>query len=278
MSDPDGRTDDWREKMGSGSEILRHRAVRIPLPDVEAERSLHENMTRIAAAGERKSELLDDPDVPVVEVYEDELREMGRSFKHRLQQVAGEDYYDVATAYIEGDRDDWIGALAVYYLECYYRLQERYTVDEHVFFLAILRYPDCFTVNLSFLDAEFGTDGVRYESSKHGTDEIDEEHHDQYYADCQYSQHAAARYVRENVGHIREAFPDPETTSFERRRYGGFVHVTGRNGPVFGEILDSLAPDPDRFGDAASTPGLVPEGPEVERAKRDLLVDPEVVV
>lgn len=47
---------------------------------------------------------------------------------------------------------------------------------------------------------------------------------------------------------------------------------------MFEEILASLDPDPDRFDDEASTPGLVPEGPEVGRAKRDLLVGPEVVV
>jgi hypothetical protein len=50
-------------------------------------------------------------------VYEDELDEMRQSFEYRLQQVAGEDYYDVATAYLDGERDDWIGTLAAYYRE-----------------------------------------------------------------------------------------------------------------------------------------------------------------
>ena len=109
----------WSERLDSESDILHRQAVRIPLPDVEAERSFHENMMRIAAAGDRKSRLLDDPDVPLTEVYEDELDEMRQSFEHRLQQVAGEHYYDVATAYLDGERDDWIGALAAYYLECY---------------------------------------------------------------------------------------------------------------------------------------------------------------
>ncbi|WP_135822619.1 hypothetical protein [Halostella litorea] len=267
-----------RERMHTGSEVLYGRAVRIPLPDAEAERSLHENMMRIAAAGERKSELLDDPNVPLTEVYEDELDDMRRSFEHRLRQVAGEDYYDVATAYIDGDRDDWVGALAAYYLECYYRLQERYTVGEDVFCLVILRYPDCFTVNLTFLDGDVGPEGVRYESSKHGGAELDDAAREQYYADCQYSQHEAAAYVRGNVDHIREAFPDPDTTPFERRRYGGFVHITGRSGPTFAEVLDSVDPDPDRFDDDAATPGLVPAGPEFERVKRDLVADGEVVV
>lgn len=270
--------DDRRQRMESGREILRQRAVRIPLPDVEAERALHENMARIADAGERKSDLLDDPDVPLTEVYEDELAEMRRSFEYRLQQVAGDDYYDVATAYIEGERDDWVGALAAYYLECYYRLQERYTVDEQIFFLLILRYPDCFTVNLSFLSGDVGPAAVRYESHKHVEADLDESAKEQYYADCQYSQHEAAEYLRKNVDRIREAFPDPDTTPFERRRYGGFVHITGRRGPVFAEILDSVSPDPARFDERASAPGLVPEGPEARRTKREFLVDAEVVV
>jgi len=268
----------WRERLRSGTNMLRQRAVRIPLPDVEAERDLHENMMRIADAGERKGRLLDDPDVPLTEVYEDELDEMRRSFEYRLQQVAGEDYYDVATAYLDGERDDWIGALAAYYLECYYRLQERYTVDEQIFLLVILRYPDCFTVNLSFLTGDVSADAVRYESSTLAEADLTDSEQEQFYADSQYSQHKAAEYLRENVDCIREAFPDPDSTPIEQRQYGGFVHLTGRRGPTFAEVLDSLSPDPDRFDDAASTPGIVPEGPEAERAKRNLLTDSEVVL
>ena len=269
---------DWSDRVESGSEILHQRAVRIPLPDVDAERSFHQNMMRIAAAGDRKSKLLDDPDVPLTEVYEDELDEMRQSFEHRLQQVAGENYYDVATAYLDGERDDWIGALAAYYLECYYRLQERYTVDEQIFFLLILRYPESFTVNLSFLTGDFGSEGVTYESSTHVGGDLNEHDREQVHADCQYSQHKAAEYLREHVDCIRAAVPDPDTTSFEQRRYGGFVHITGRQGPTFEEVLESLSPDPDRFDDEPSTPGLVAEGPEAKRAKRELLTDAEVVI
>ncbi|ELZ41294.1 hypothetical protein C463_13654 [Halorubrum californiense DSM 19288] len=252
--------------------------MRIPLPDVEAERSFHRNMMRIAAAGDRKSELLDDPDVPLTEVYEDELAEMRQSFEHRLQQVAGENYYDTATAYLDGERDDWVGALAAYYLECYYRLQERYTVDEQIFFLVILRYQNCFTVNLSFLTGDFGPDAVRYESAKHVEADLDDQAQQQLYADCQRSQHEAANYLREKTDCIREAVPDPDATPFEQRRYGGFVHVTGREGATFHEILESLSPDRDRFDDEPSTPGLVAEGPETERAKRQFLVDASVEI
>jgi len=269
---------DWRERLNSGTDMLRQRAVRIPLSDVDAERDLHENMMRIADAGERKSRLLDDPDVPLTEVYEDELDEMRRSFEYRLQQVAGEDYYDVATGYLDGDRDDWVGALAAYYLECYYRLQERYTVDEQIFFLVILRYPDCFTVNLSFLTGDVSDDAVRYESSTLTEADLTDSAQEQYYADSQYSQHKAAEYLRENVDCIREAFQDPDSTPREQRQYGGFVHLTGRRGPTFAEVLDSLSPDPERFDDETSTPGIVPEGPEAKRAKQDLLTDTDVLL
>jgi len=269
---------DWQERLDSGTDMLRRRAVRIPLPDADAERDLHENMMRIADAGDRKSRLLDDPDVPLTEVYEDELDEMRQSFEHRLQQVAGEDYYDVATAYLDGERDDWVGALAAYYLECYYRLQERYTVDEQIFFLVILRYPDCFTVNLSFLTGDVSSDAVRYESSTLAEADLSDSDQEQYYADSQYSQHKAAEYLRERVDCIREAFPDPDTTPIEQRQYGGFIHLTGRRGPTFAEVLDSLSPDPDRFDDEASTRGIVPEGPEARRAKRDLLSNTEVLL
>ncbi|MFC3476332.1 hypothetical protein [Halobacterium litoreum] len=269
---------DWQERLDSGADMLRQQAVRIPLPDAESERTLHENMARIADAGDRKRALLDDPDVPLTEVYEDELDDMRQSFEHRLLQVAGEDYYDVATAYMDGERDDWIGALAAYYLECYYRLQERYTVDEQFFFLVILRYPDCFTVNLSFLTGDIDSDGVRYESATHGGGDLTDSDREQYYADSQYSQHEAAEYLRGQIGCIRDAFPDPDSTPVEERRYGGFVHITGRDGAKFAEILDSLSPDPDRFDGEASTPGLVPEGPEARRAKQQYFTDVEIAI
>lgn len=262
--------------MHSGTEILRKQAVRIPLPDMEAERSVHKNMERLAASGERKSKLLKDPDVPLTEVYDDELEEIRQSFKYRLQQIAGEDYYEVATAYLDSERDDWIGALAAYYLECYYRLQELYTVDEQIFLLVILRYPDCFTVNLSFLSGDIGPAAVRCESTKHVEADLDEQQQEQYYADCQYSQLNYSNYLHEKVNCIREAFPDPDTTPYEQRQYGGFVHITGRDGTTFAEVLESLSANPDRFDDEASSPGLVSEGPEARRAKQKYISNPEV--
>jgi len=250
----------------------------MPLPDVETERSFQQNLTRMAAAGDRKSELLDDPDVPLTEVYEDSLETIRQSFEHRLQQIAGENYYEVATAYLGGERDDWIGALAAYYLECFYRSQERYTVDEQIFFLIILRYPGCFTVNLSFLTADFGSDGVAYESFEHVEADLNANEREQLHADCQYSQHEAAAYLGEKVDCIRETAPNPDTVPFEQRRYGGFVHIMGRRGSTFNEILESVSPDPERFDEKPSTPGLVPEGPEAKRAKEEFLTDTTVLI
>lgn len=267
---------DWSERLESASETLRQRAVRIPLPDEEAERRFRDNMTRIAAAGDRKIELLDDPDVSLIEVYEDGLDTIRRSFEHRLQQVAGESCYDVATAYLGGRRDDWIGALAAYYLECYYRSQERYTVDDQVFFVLILRYPTCFTVNVSFLSGDFGSNGVAYESFDHVEADLDGDEREQLHADCQYSQHEAAEYLRENVDCVRAVAPDPDAAPFERR--GGFVHIMGRRGSTFNEVLAPVSPDPDRFDENPSTPEPVLEGPEAKRARREFLTDVEVLI
>lgn len=264
------------ERPESASDTLRGRAIRIPLPDADAERRFNQQMTRIAAAVDRKIGLLDDPDVPLTEVYADGLDAIRRCFEHRLQQVAGEHYHDVATAYLDGRRDDWIGALAAYYLECHYRSQERYTVDEQVFFVLILRYPACFTVNVSFLSGDFGSNGVAYESFDHVEADLDGDEREQLYADCQYSQREAAEYLRENVDCVRAVAPDPDTVPFERRR--GFVHITGRQGSTFNEVLAPVPPGPDRFDEKPSTPELVPEGPEAKRARRKFLTDVEVLI
>lgn len=268
----------WSERLESASETLRRRAVRIPLPDEDAERCFHDNMTRIAAASDRKSELLNDPDVPLTEVFEDGLDRIRRSFEHRLRQIAGENYHDVATAYLDGERDDWIGALAAYYLECYYRSQERYTVDEQIFFSLILRYPTHFTVNISFLTGNFGSGGVAYESSTHVEADLGEDEREQLYADCQFSQHEAAEYLRDRVDCVRAVAPDPDAVPFEQRRYGGFAHIMGRRGSTFNEILEPVSPDPERFDEEPSNPGIVPEGPEAERVRREYLTETDVLI
>ena len=156
------------------------------------------------------------------------------------------------------------------------RLDRLYTVDEQVFFLLILRYPACFTVNVSFLSGDFGSNGVAYESFDHVEADLDGDEREQLCADCQYSQRAAAEYLRENADCVRAVAPDPDTDPFERR--GGFVHITGRQGSTFNEVLAPVSPDPDRFDEKPSTPELVPEGPEAKRARRKFLTDVEVLI
>jgi hypothetical protein len=51
----------------------------------------------------------------------------------------------------------------------------------------------------------------------------------------------------------------------------------GGNRAVYG-AEDVISPDPDRFDDTASEPGLVSEGPEAKRAKREFLTDTTVVI
>jgi hypothetical protein len=268
---------EWGARREEGAQALLERAVRIPCLDLEGEQSFHENIERITTAIEGKADLLADPDVPVTDAYEHELDEASANFEHRLQQLAGESYDDVANAYLEGERDDWVGALATYYRECYYRLQERYTVHDQIFFLLVLRYPDCVTVNIGFAEGSVGDQGVRYESVRHDHTDLDDRHRERYYAECQYSQREAAEYLRDQLDCVTEAFPDPDTTPREERTTGGFVHVTGRNGSVFSEYLGSTTPDLDRFDDPPNKPGLVPEGPTAKQAKDELLDDAEFV-
>jgi hypothetical protein len=132
-------------------------------------------------------------------------------------------------------------------------------------------------VNLSFAVGEVGGDAVHYESPRHADTDLTTDHHERYFAECQYSQRQAAEYISDRIHHVRDAVPDPDSTPFDERKYGGFIYVTGRQGSVFSEYLGPLDPDPDRFDDDATVPGLVPEGPELERAKRELLDGSEFV-
>jgi hypothetical protein len=99
---------EWGTRREEGAQALLGRAVRIPLLDLEAEQRFHETVERIRTAIEGKADLLADPDVPVTDAYEHELEEASANFEHRLQQLAGESYDDVANAYLAGERDDWV--------------------------------------------------------------------------------------------------------------------------------------------------------------------------
>ena len=266
------------QRFNGDAEVLHRTAVRTPLPDEDAERLFHENMMRVADARERKADLLADPDVPLLAAYEAEFDRVAESFRRRLRQFAGDDYESVAVAYSRGERDDRIGALAAYYFEGLWRIQQRTTVTDVLFFPIILRYPDSFTVNARFASGYRTTESVRYESPEHDATDLDPEHAEAYHAESQYSQRRAAEYVRETAQIIREEFPDPDETPFEERRYGGIVSAEGRQGTRFSAMLTRVEPDPERFDDPVGEPTLVAEGPEAERTEAELLLDGDVVL
>ena len=258
--------------------VLYGNAVRTPLPDEDAERLFHENMRTVADAMERKAELLADPDVPLIEAYEAELDHIADSFERRLRHVAGDDYEVVAAAYHRGERDDRLGRLTAYYFEALWRMQQRATVTDALFFPIILRYPDSFTVNVRFASGHATTESVLYESPEHLSEQLDDEHVETYYEESAYSQRRAAEYVREAAQTVREEFPSPDETTFEERKYGGIVSAGGRRGTTFSSMLRRVEPDPDRFSEPAEAPTLVDEGPEARRTERELLRDGEVVI
>jgi hypothetical protein len=267
-----------RDRFNGDARVLHQRAVRTPLPDVDAERAFHRNMTTVADARERRATLLADPDVPLLDAYEAELDRVAESFERRLRDVAGDDYEAVALAYNRGDRDDRIGALTSYYLEGLWRIQQRTTVTPMTFFPLILRYPDSFTVNIRFASGYCTTESVFYESPEHLSEELDDEYAKTYYEESRYSQKQAAEYVRETAQLIREAFPDPDETPFEERKYGGIVSAGGRRGSAFSSMLKRVDPDPDRFSEPVDESTLVDEGPTAKRTERELLRDGAVVL
>lgn len=267
-----------RQRFNGDASVLHHNAVRTPLPDADAERLFHENMLAVAEGRERKAELLADPDVPLLEAYERELERVAESFERRLERFAGEDYEAVARAAQRGERDDRVGRLASYYVEGLWRIQQRATVTEMLFFPVIARYPDSFTVNIRFASGHATTESVLYESPAHLSEDLDEDHAETYYEESRYSQKQAAKYLRETAQIIRDEFPDPEETSFEERKYGGIVMAGGRRGATFSTLLRRVDPDRDRFSEPIETPQLVDAGAEAKRTERELLRDGEVML
>lgn len=251
--------------------ILHQHAVRTPLPDENAERLFHENMMAIADGRERKARLLLDPDVPVRQAYEEEVARVAESFRRRLSSTVGEDYEAVARAYHRGERSDRLGELAAYYIEGLWRIQQRSTVTDMLFFPIILRYPDSFTVNIRFTGDHSTTESIRYESPEHGRPELPEGHARQYYGESWYEQQRAAAYLLETAQVIREVFPAPEVSSFTERKYGGIVSAGGRRGAEFTVMLKRVEPEPARFAELVDAPVLVPEGEEARRTASELL-------
>lgn len=265
-----------QDRFTGDTKVLHQRAVRIPLPDMEAERVFHENMMTVAAARERKADLLADPAASVLDAYEAERDRIAEGFEWRLRRIAGDEYEEAAMAYNRGDRDDRVGALAAYYFEGAWRIEQRTTITDMMFFPLFLRYPDSFTMNIRFTSGYTTSKSVRYESPAHSSEELDE-YAETYFDDCLYSQQQAAEYIRETAQIIRDEFPDPDETAFEDRKYGGIVSAGGRRGPVFSAMLESVDPDPDRFSEPVAKPALVEAGPEARRTERELLSGDEIV-
>ena len=122
--------DGERDRFNGDTKVLHQRAVRTPLPDRTAERAFHENMMLVADAQERKAALLADPEVPVVVAYEQSLDAIATSFEQRLRWIAGDDYEEIARAYLRGERENRVGRLAAYYIEGLWRIQQRSTISE----------------------------------------------------------------------------------------------------------------------------------------------------
>ena len=267
-----------KQRFKGGARVLHRRAVRTPLPDEAAERVFHENMMAVADGRERKAELLDDPDVSLLEAHESEFERVAESFERRLRRIAGDDYEEAAIAYSRGERDDRVGALTAYYFEGLWRIQQRTTVTDMLFFPIILRYPDSFTVNVRFASGYATTGSVVYESPEHLSEEPDDAYAETYFEESRYSQKQAAEYLRETAQIIREEFPHPDESTFEERKYGGVVSAGGRRGSVFSAMLERVEPDRDRFDGSVEVPTLVAEGEEARRTERELLPEDEVIL
>nr|WP_126664830.1 hypothetical protein [Haloterrigena salifodinae] len=266
-----------RDQFNGDAKVLHHRAVRTPLPNLEAERVFHENMMTVAAARERKADLLADPDVPLLDAYEAELERVAESFERRLRRIVGDDYREVAMAHHRGERDDRLGELAAYYVEGLWRIQQRTTVTDMLFSPLILRYPDSFTTNIRFAGSYTTPKSIRYESPEHSSEVLTDDHAEIYYSESVYTQQYAAEYLRETAALIREAFPDPDETSVGEREYGGIVSAGGRRGSEFSAMLERVEPDPNRFSEPIDEPTLVEAGPEARRTERALRLKGEIV-
>ena len=265
-------------RQGGRTNVLYGNAVRTPLPDRRAERLFHENMTAIAEGRERKAKLLADPSVSVAKAYETEFERVAETFERRLHRIAGDDYEEAARAYLRGERPDRIGALAAYYIEGLWRIQQRSTVSEMLFFPLILRYPESFTVNLRFAGEHTTTESVPFESPQHAPTDSEGPHTQQYFDESRYEQEQAAAYLRETAGIIRDQFPHPDHVPFAERKYGGIVSAGGRHESMFTEMLTPVTPDPDRFSEPITESTLVPAGEEATRTEEKYLPSAKVII
>ncbi|WP_049925744.1 hypothetical protein [Halopiger goleimassiliensis] len=262
-----------KERFYGDARVLHQQAVRIPLPDREAERAFHENVQTLADALERKARLLADPDVPVLTAHEIELEHAAESFERRLRNIAGEEYESVAMEYYRGERDDRIAEIAAYFVEGAWRIQQRTTVTDMVYAPLLLRYPDCFTLNIRFASDYCASGAIHYESPEHSSVDCDDAYAETYYAESQYTQREAAGYLEDAADVFRQEFPDPDDVPFDERKYGGIASAYGRHGSVFSTVVTRVDPDPDRFSEPATEPTIVEAGPEAQRTEHEFGLD-----
>lgn len=266
-----------QDRFCGDAQVLHQRAVRIPLPDADAERTFHENAMILAAAEEKRASLLADPDVPLSAAFETSFDHATQIIERQLRGITGEEYEDVAMAYYRDERDDRVAEIAAYFVEGLWRIQQSATVTELLYVPLILRYPDSFTVNVRFADDYTTPKSIHYESPEHAAEELADEYAETYYEESQYSQRRAASSVRDGAALIREEFSDPDETTFAERKYGGIVMAGGRRGSVFTTMTERVEPDPDRFSDPVEKPTLVEAGPEAERTERELRLEDALV-
>ncbi|WP_396611732.1 hypothetical protein ACH9L7_00140 [Haloferax sp. S1W] len=272
------RGDNQQGRFNGDTRVLYRQAVRTPLPDEDAERMFYENMMNVADAQEQKADMLEDPNISLLEAYERQLEGIAKSYKRRLKSIAGGEYETIALQHFNGDRDDRVSRLSAYYYEGLWRMQQRITVTDMMFFPVIIRYPDSFTVNIRFASGYTTTESVLYESPEHSDEDVEDEYFDRYYNESLYEQKEAAAKIRAWADVIREEFCDPDEASFDERKYGGIVSGGGRKGSVFSSVLQRVDPDPDRFDEPVSKTTLVPEGEEARRTEHELLPEESLVI
>ena len=267
-----------RRRFMGDARLLHGQAIRIPLPDEQAELGLHLNMAKSAAAQERKAALIEDPEVSMVEAYEQQLDGIAQSYRDSIERDAGDDYEAAARAYAAGEREDGTAAMAAYLLEAVWRIQQMFTVTDMVVFPIVLRYPHCCTVNVRFVRGQLTDKVLWYESPEHSEEDLDEQYTEVYHCESRYSQKQAAKRIRETAHVVREQFPDPRETTFEERRLGGIVTAFGRQGSAFCSGLEAVTPDPDRFDEPATTREIIEESPVARRTAEEWLADDAIVL
>lgn len=253
------------------AKVLHQQAIRIPLRDIEAERSFHKSLMKIADAREQRANMLAEPGTSLLAAHETELECIAECFEEQLENIANEDYKTVARTYYQGEQDNRITELASYYLEGLWRLQQVLTIRDMMFFPLVIRYPESFTLNIRFASCHTTNESVHYESPEHLDEHLDEQHATTYYEESQYSQREAADYLRDTAQVIRDEFPDPDETSVADRKCGGIISADGRQGTVFSSMLKRVEPDLTRFSKPPDNAMLVSEGPEAKRTEQELL-------